>query len=73
MLAMVCEYSELSPMLHTIIVANNCHFPHRTVAFLAGETDIFSSSVTLVRLTLPTVFIQNWMLPLSPCAKYEMS
>ena len=25
-------------MLRTVIVANNCHFPHRSVAFLPGET-----------------------------------
>ena len=38
MLAMVCELGELSPMLHTVIIENNCHFLHRSVAFLAGET-----------------------------------
>ena len=44
-------------MLHTVIVSNNCPFPHRSVAFLAGETDIFSSSVKLVCQTLSAVFI----------------
>ena len=40
---MVCELGELSPMLHTVIVANNCHFPHRSVVFLARETVKFST------------------------------
>ena len=44
-------------MLHTVIVTNNCHFPHRSVAFLAGETEIFSFSVKLVCQTLSAVFI----------------
>ena len=43
-------------MLHTVIVAHNCHFPHRSVAFLAKETEIFSSSVKLVCQTLSAVF-----------------
>ena len=60
---MVCELGELSPMLQTVIVANNCHFPHRSVAFLAGQNcEIFSSSVNLVSHTLPAVFIQNWII-----------
>ena len=46
-------------MLQTVIVTNTCHFPHRSVAFLAGETEIFSSSVKLVCQTLSTVFIQK--------------
>ena len=46
-------------MLHTVIVANNCHFPHRSVAFLAGETEIFSSSVKLVCQTLFAIFISK--------------
>ena len=40
MLPIVCkdgEQIELYPILHTVIVANNCHFPHRSVAFLAGQ------------------------------------
>ena len=44
-------------MLHTVIVGNNCHFPHRSVAFHAGETEIFSSSVKLVCQTLSAAFI----------------
>ena len=30
-------------MLHIVIVANTCHFPHQSVAFLAGETAKFST------------------------------
>ena len=52
-------------MLHTVIVANNCHLPLRSDAFLAEETEIFSSSVKVVCQTLSAVIIQNWMLPLS--------
>ena len=37
-------------MLHTVIVANNCHFPHRSVAFLAGKTVKFSA---LLSASLP--------------------
>ena len=44
-------------MLHTVIVANNCHFPHPSVAFLAGETEFFSSSVKLVCQTLSAVLV----------------
>ena len=44
-------------MLQTVIVANNFHFPHRSVAFLAGETEIFKTSVKLVCQTLSAVFI----------------
>ena len=46
-------------MLQTVIVTNNCHFPHRSVAFLAGETEIFSFYVKLVCQTLSAVFIQK--------------
>ena len=47
MLAMVCELGELSPMLHTVIVANSCHFSHRSVAFLAGETVKFLALLSI--------------------------
>ena len=33
---------------------------------------MFSSSVNVVCRTLSAVFIPNWMIPLCPCAKYEM-
>ena len=37
MVSKVAEQIELSPILHTVIVTNNCHFPHRSVVFLAGQ------------------------------------
>ena len=73
MVSKVGEQIELSPILHTVIVANNCHFPHRSVAFLAGQPWNFqlfcqASLPNLVRRLNPKLDDT-----LSPYAKYVIS